>query len=465
MKYEYDLAVIGAGSGGLSLAYSAVNLGLNVVLFEGGKMGGDCLNYGCVPSKAFIKASKLYKSSQLDKEDIMSYVNKVIKKIEPNDSQDRYENMGTTVIRDKAFFIDDHTLGTTKSGNFSAKYIAIATGSSPMTPKIDGLVESGFINNESIFSLEKLPSSVSFIGAGPIGVELSLALARLGVSVNIIEFLDTFLGKIEPEASNILQDKLNELGVKIYLNYQSEKVWIDNNLKYIKIKERTTGETKNISSEEIFISSGRTPNILSLKLENARIEFNNKGIPVDKRLRTNQKHIFAIGDINGLMPFTQGAGYQASVALQNIVFKKPTNANHKNIPYVIYGDPEISSVGFTENSAREHNIDFKSIFLPLEDNDRAVADNSENGFVKLIIDSKEKIIGATIAAPSAGEMINLITYLMVNNKKAIELTKITYPYPTYSEALKRCAGQIYTPKLFNDKVRKILKLLFRYNSK
>lgn len=475
MKYDYDLCVIGAGSAGLTLANGAARLGLKTVLIEKNKMGGDCLNYGCVPSKTLIKSSKVYdffrngskygnpsfKVPKADGREIMKNVQQAISEIAPKDSKERYQALGVEVIKDTAYFEDKHTIKTNNSGQLTAKYIAVASGSKPRIIEIEGLKEIGYLTNENIFDLDKLPERMVFIGAGPIGVELSMAFARFGVEITIIAKHSNILHMIDPEAVEILKEEMKRLNIKILYNCSLIKAYQDNSQKVIRILNNRE-EEKEVRADEVVLAVGRYSDIDDLKLSNVGIDYTKKGIKVNKKMQTNVKNIYAAGDAFGDYKFTHMAGYEASIALRNIVFKFPVKIDYRAVPWVLYSDPEIASVGMSEKDLKNKDIEYKILKSDFKDNDRAVAERRKEGFIKLLVNKHDKILGAVIVGKSAGELLPLINYFIVNKIKLRQILNVIFPYPTLSEILKETVSSYYSDKIFNKTVRKILKFLFNY---
>lgn len=474
MKYDYDVAIIGGGSGGLSTAYFCSQMGLKTILFEKKKMGGDCLNYGCVPSKALIKSSKindLIKNSEkygldkiedieIDKSRIFRRVKKVIDTISFNDSVERYTNLGVKVIQSKAVFKDKHSIMAADKV-YTSKYIIIASGATPRVPSIDGLIEVGFLTNESIFDVEELPESMVIMGGGPIAIELAMALAKLGVKIYLINRSSTILKKFDKEIRKIIVNKIKELPITMIYNAEINKIEKDSINKILYYSQ--DNETKILKVEEIFIAIGRVPNVQNMNLDKVGIKYDKKGIQVNKKLQTTQKNIYAIGDCIGQMQFTHVAEYEAKIAIKNMIFKIPSRTNYNNIPWVLYTDPEVASVGKNESDLIKYNIKYEKLVFSLKDNDRGITEDEKEGFVKILISSNKKILGATIVAPNAGEMIPLLVFIMENNMKINKLNEVVFAYPTMADIINRAVGEYYGKKLFDSSMAKrVVKLLTRF---
>lgn len=460
-----DLCIIGAGSGGLSLAAGAAQLGRKVVLFEEGEMGGDCLNTGCVPSKALIAAASrahaMRKAAkfgiapvepQVDFAAVMDHVHDVIAAIAPVDSQERFEGLGVKVIRAHARFIGERTV---EGGGVSvhAKHIVIATGSRPFIPPIEGLKETPFLTNETIFENRKLPGHLIVIGGGPIGVELAQAHARLGAEATIIEGAPTILGKDDPELVDVVRAQLIEDGVRIIEGAMVDAVSGDEESITVRAGQQT------IAGTHLLVAVGRTPTVDGLNLETAGVEYDHKGIKVDDGLRTTNRRVYAMGDVAGGLQFTHVAGYHASVLVRRILFKAPATNNEHLAPWVTYTDPELAQTGLTERDAKEKHGDIKVVRWQAAENDRAQAERDTRGLIKVMTKNNGDILGASVVGKGAGDLIQPWAYALANGQKIKSFTNYIAPYPTRGELSKRAAGAWYTPTLFSDRTRKLVSLL------
>ena len=467
-----DIAIIGGGSGGLSLAAGASQMGANVVLVEGDKMGGDCLNHGCVPSKSLLAAAKRYhkigqsdqalglktSAQPVDITDVLQHVHEVIGTIAKNDSQERFEDLGVQVIQAKGHFIDQKTL---QAGDhrIQAKRFVIATGSSPLVPPIDGLDQFPYLTNETIFDLQTTPEHLIVVGGGPIGSELAQAFAMLGIKVTVVEGVK-MLPMDEPDCSQVVKDQMIQDGVAIYEGFQVKQVGqTDDN--QLTVSGQYNDETVTITGSHLLIATGRRPNIQELGLDQAGVQYERSGVTVDDRLRSSNRHIYAIGDASGHMQFTHMASYQASIALRNILFRWPVKASYKAVPWVTYTQPELAHVGLTVNDAQQRSLDISVTEWSFEDNDRAQAEKYPQGKIKVITDKKAKILGATIVGHNAGELITPWVMAINEGKTLRSFTDTIVPYPTLSEISKRVAGQFYTPTLFSKKMRTLVKWLLK----
>jgi len=466
---EADICVIGAGSGGLSVASGAAQLGMRTVLIEKGEMGGDCLNYGCVPSKSLIAAGErahAMRSSeafgiapvtpQVDFGKVQDHVTGVIAAIAPHDSQERFEGLGCNVIRSAAKFLNDHEVeaGGTK---IRAKTFVVATGSGPMVPPIPGLEDVPYFTNETLFDNREQPDHLIVIGGGPIGMEMAQAHRRLGCEVTVLE-RSKVLPKDDPDLTSILIDQLKDEGINII--EQADAGAVEKTAGGIAVNYKQNGQDNRLEGSHLLVATGRRPNIEALDLEAAGIAFDRKGIKVDARLRTTNKRVFAIGDVAGGLQFTHVAGYHAGIVIRNALFKLPAKADTSAAPWVTYTDPELAHVGLTEDEAKKaHGKTIKAVTWPLKDNDRAQAERRTEGMIKVITDKRGKILGASIVGAHAGELIQPWILGVAQKMKISAFAGMIAPYPTLGEIGKRAAGAYYTPSLFSKRTRWLVRLL------
>ena len=462
---EADICVIGGGSGGLSVASGAAQLGKKTVLVEGGKMGGDCLNYGCVPSKALIaagSAAHTFRASEtfgvtpaepnVNYDQVHEHVHDVIAGIAPHDSVERFEELGVKVIQEYGQFESSTTL---KAGDklIKAKRFVIATGSSPSVPPIPGLADVPYITNETIFDLKTVPEHLIIIGGGPIGLEMAQAHKRLGAKVTVIAL--AFMENDDPELVEVLLNTLREedIDLKDKVNIQNIRQE-DNQIKVI-----LEGET--IEGSHLLVATGRKPNLDKLDLEKAGIEYSRAGITVGADLRTSNKSVYAIGDVVGGAGFTHKAGYDAGIIIRRIVFGMFwAKADYKALPHATYTSPELASVGLSEKKAKEkYGENINIVKWPYQENDRARATRATKGMVKVVTDKKGKILGASIVGKSADELLAVWTLAINESLKIGAMANVISPYPTLGEISKRAASSYYTASLFSDKTKKIVKLL------
>ncbi len=461
-----DIAIIGAGSGGLSVAAGAAQLGLKVVLFEKGEMGGDCLNYGCVPSKALIAAASAAQAARaggalgvtsgtvnVDFERVMAHVHETIRTIAPVDSQERFEGLGVQVVREAARFVDARTVAS-DSVRVAARKFVIATGSRASIPPIPGLADTPHLTNETVFELTALPERLIVLGGGPIGVELGQAFRRLGSEVVIVEAED-ILGREDPEAAGVVRQQLLADGVELLSGARALRVEPG------PVIVVQSGEQEvRVSGSHLLVSVGRTPSLEGLNLEAAGIAYDRQGVRTDRSLLTTNRRVFAIGDAAGRGQFTHLAGAHASLVVRRALFALPVNADALQVPRVTYCDPEVAAIGLSEAEARRrHGADVRVQVFEFAENDRAQAEGDVRGFGKLVTTARGKILGATLVGRHAGDHIHLWSLALASGLKLSQMTGMIAPYPTRGEINRRLAGQFYTPALFSDRTRKLVSVL------
>jgi pyruvate/2-oxoglutarate dehydrogenase complex dihydrolipoamide dehydrogenase (E3) component len=467
-----DLCILGAGSGGLSVAAGAVQMGASVVLIEKGEMGGDCLNTGCVPSKALIAAAHIAQNHRIGERfgvhggapdvrfpEVHDHVHGVIAAIAPHDSVERFEGLGVMVIQAAGRFVDRETVEA-GGRRIKARRFVVATGSRAAVPPIPGLAEAGYLTNETIFDLKERPAHLIVIGGGPIGIEMAQAFRRLGSDVTLIEKFG-ILAKDEPEAVAVVRAALVAEGVRVVEGFGVREVRRADGTLSVRLEgESAFGAT--IMGSHLLIAAGRRPNIESLGLETAGIAFTPKGITVDARLITSNRKVFAIGDVAGGPQFTHIAGYHAGIVIRNALFGLPAKVDYKALPWVTYTDPELAHAGLTEAEARKagHVVEVLSWTFAL--NDRAQAERATEGLAKIILGRKGRILGATIVGPRAGELIGTWGLAISAGLKIGAIASAILPYPTLSEISKRAAGSYYTPKLFGAFTRRLVGLVQRF---
>lgn len=466
---KVDMAVIGAGSGGLSVAAGAAQLGLKVVLFEKGEMGGDCLNYGCVPSKALIAAAGAAHEARaaaafgvsssavsIDFPRVMAHVHAAIATIAPHDSQSRFEGFGIQVVREAARFIDDRTL-VSDSVRVEARKIVVATGSRAAVPPIPGLDGVPYLTNETLFDLKTLPERLIVLGGGPIGVELGQAFRRLGSEVVIIE-ADALLGREDPDAAAVVLTQLRADGVEVMAGCRATRVEAGPTLQV-----DCDGQNRTVTGSHLLVAVGRTPALDGLDLDKAGVATDRNGIVTDKSLRSSNHRVYAVGDAAGRGQFTHLAGAHASLVVRRAVFALPVDADALQVPHVTYCDPELASIGLGEAEARKvHGDDLRVETFDFAENDRAIAEGDTRGFGKLITTKTGKVLGVTLVGRHAGDHIHLWSLVMSAGLKLSKLTSMIAPYPTRGEIGKRLAGKWYTPALFSDRTRRLVSILKRF---
>ena len=468
-RIKTDVLVIGAGSGGLSVAAGASQMGARVVLLEGHKMGGDCLNFGCVPSKALIASAKAAYAQanasqygvadaipQVDYAAAKDHVADVIAQIEPMDSQTRFEGFGITVIREFGHFISATEVQAGDSV-ITARRIVIATGSSPFVPPIPGLETVPYETNETLFALRERPDHLLIVGGGAIGMEMAQAHIRLGSRVTVIEGMKA-LGKDDPELAGIVLDSLRAAGVEIAEDAMASE--IRGHAGAIEIE---AGDGRVFKGSHLLMAVGRKANTDQLNLAAAGIEPTRTGIKVDASLRTTNRRVYAIGDVAGGLQFTHVAGYHAGVIIRSMLFGLPSRAKTSHIPWATYTDPELAQVGLSETEARAaHGERLEVVRFPYAHNDRAIAERKTKGLIKLMV-VKGRPVGASIVGYQAGELINLWALALANRMKMSQIAGMVAPYPTIGEINKRAAGAYFSPRLFdNPTVKRVVGLVQRW---
>jgi len=457
---EVDLCVIGAGSAGLALSAGAAQMGAKTVLVESGKMGGDCLNYGCVPSKAMIAAGHAaHHEPEIDFKGVHDHIHSVIGTIAPHDSVERFEGLGVTVLQERGRFLSSNEIeaGDTR---VKARRFAIATGSSAVVPPIPGLKDVPHYTNETIFDNQVAPSRLIVIGGGPIGSELAQAHRRLGAEVTIVD-MGPVLPKDDPELTAVVRAQMEADGIILKERVKVQKVEAAGNGVAVIIEEES-GDSLRIEGSDILVATGRAANVDGLNLEAAGIDYDKRGIKVDARLRTSNRKIYALGDVTGGYQFTHVAGYHASIVIQNALFRLPAKVSDKAIPWVTYTDPELAHVGLTEAAAKEQGQNASILSWSFEENDRAQAERVTDGKIKVVVSKRGKVLGATIVGAHAGELILPWVLAVSLGIKIKAMASAIAPYPTLSEVSKRAAGSYYTPKLFSDRTRWLVRLLSKF---
>lgn len=451
-RIKTDICVIGAGSGGLSVAAGAVQMGASVVLLEGHKMGGDCLNYGCVPSKALLYAGH----KGMGWNEAHDHVRATIATIEPHDSVERFEGLGVKVISEFGKFI---SRGEVQAGDtiIQARRFVIATGSAPFVPPIPGLDQVPYLTNEQIFDLEDKPDHLLIIGAGPIGVEMAQAHRRLGCDVTVIEGAKA-LGKDDPELAAHVLSALRDEGIVI--EEEALAAEVRGKAGAIEVEAK---DGRVFKGSHLLVAVGRSPNIRNLGLEHAGVETNRAGVVVDGGLRTTNRKIYAIGDVAGGLQFTHVAGYHAGVIIKSMLFGLPSKATTHHIPWATYTSPEMAQVGLTEAQAKEaHGDRLEVVRFDFAGNDRALATQQAKGLIKVMV-VKGRPVGVSIVGSGAGELITLWSLALANKLKMSQIAGMIAPYPTMSEVSKRAAGAYFSPRLFdNPKVKRVVGFVQRW---
>ena len=470
-RIDCDIAVIGAGAGGLAVAAGAALLGARAVLVERGRMGGTHLSYGCLPSKAIVSAARhavswrhaaklgiQYEEPEVDFTAVMRHVKNTIAAVAPNDSVERFTAMGVQVLQAEGRFTGPDTL-TAGSVTIRARRFVIATGSRPLIPTVPGLAEVAYDTNETIFNLTERPVHLLVLGGDSGGVELAQAFCRFGSKVTVVE-RGRCLPDEDPELSGLLLDSLRQDGVII--RERTELLRAETTVSGIVLTLRLPdGSEDRIAGSHLLVAAGRKPNVEDLGLNAAGVEVGQRGIVVDDRLRTSNEKIYAIGDATGISRFTHTAEYHAGVVLKNTLFRLPTKADHAAVPRVTFGDPELASVGLTEEEARAKHGRITILRQQFAANDRAQAEARSEGLVKAIVGRSGRILGAGIVGPEAGDLLQPWILAMEKGLGIGALQAMVSPYPTRGEIAKRIAGDFYKPKLISPFTKKLVQFLAR----
>jgi len=467
-----DICVIGAGSGGLTVAAAAAAFGVDVVLIEKGLMGGDCLNTGCVPSKALLAAAKhahahgtgtafgvAADAPHVDFAAANAHVHDVIAGIAPHDSVERFEGLGVTVLKEAAEFTgpDRVVAGDTE---IRARRYVIATGSSAAVPPIPGLADVSFLTNETIFELTACPEHLVIIGGGPIGLEMAQAHRRLGARVTVVEAMSV-LGKDDPELASVVIEALLAEGIEILEKTKVQGV--EANSSGIAVNVEGEGGQGRIEGSHLLVATGRKPTVDGLGLDTAGIDHSPRGIEVDKGLRTSNRKVYAIGDVIGGLQFTHAAGYHAGLVIRSILFRLPVTERRDLMPWVTYTSPELGHVGLTLQEARaRHGDKVKVVEAAYGDNDRARAERQTTGKLKLIAGPGGRLLGADVVGAQAGELINLLSLAVSRKLTMKDLAGFIAPYPTLGELVRRAAVSYYKDAPGNPWIRRVVKLLSRF---
>lgn len=465
-----DICVIGAGSAGLSVAAGASQMGASVVLIEKGAMGGDCLNTGCVPSKALLAAAHAAQGFRdagrfgigalepaVDFAKVRDHVRGVIAGIAPIDSVERFEGLGVRVIQEKARFTGPAKVVAGETAVRARRFV-VATGSSALVPPIPGLDRAPYFTNETIFDNATCPDHLIVIGGGPIGIEMAQAHRRLGARVSVIEKLRC-LPRDDPEITAVALDRLRAEGVALLERTAVRSV--EATASGVAVNVETDGRAGRVEGSHLLVAAGRAANVDGLGLDAAGIDFGPRGIAVDAGLRTTNRRAFAIGDVAGPYQFTHMAGYQAGVVIRRALFRLPAKVDYRAVPWVTYTDPEVAQVGMTEERARAAHGDVKVLRENFADNDRARAERDTDGLIKVMTTRRGRILGASIVGAGAGDLVLPWSMMIARKMKIGAMASLIAPYPTRGEIAKRAAGAYYTPSLFGPRTRWMVRLLSR----
>lgn len=473
-SFDFDIGIIGGGAAGLTVAAGAAQLGARTLLIEQEKMlGGDCLHYGCIPSKTLLHCAHVYHTlsrttqfglppvqpGPVDFKMVAAHIQEVINYIQVHDSVERFYNLGAQVEFGTPRFTDEHSIELNNKV-FSSKNWVIATGSSPSPPVIPALNMIDYITNKQIFTLQNLPQSLIILGGGPIAVEMAQAFNRLGSKVTIIQRSGQILSKEDKDMADIVMAILIQEGVDIYLESSVVDAQQEKGKITITITDRN-GQQTVLYTNTVLLAQGRRSNTQGLNLEKIGVNCNEKGIAVDNRLRTNHKHIFAPGDVNGRYQFTHAAGYEGGIVVSNAIFHLPRKTDYTWMPWCTYTEPELASIGLNEKAAKLKGLDYQVWTEDFSANDRAVSQGLGAGKIKMLLDHRERLLGVQIAGPRAGDLIGEWAAIANGNVKLSSLAGSIHPYPTLAEINKRVAGTFLSSKIFSETVKKGLKFFFQ----
>lgn len=471
---NYDLVVVGGGAAGLVAATGSAALGAKTALIEKKELGGDCTWYGCIPSKSLLKSAQVFSlikrlkefgissgtQNTYDSSLVMSHVRDVIKKISTHHPAEVFEKRGIKVLFGAPKFLNQNAIDF-KGEKISAKRFIIASGSHPLVPPIEGLKDISYLTNENVFDLEVLPKSLAVLGGGPIGMELSLAFARLGVEVSIIEMFDRLMVREDKEIADVLIDEFKTEGIKIYTGKKAVRFLKDDGLVSITVEDKDRKQSV-AKAEKVLVAVGRAANVEGLDLEKAGVKYSNKGIEADAHLRTSAKNIYACGDVAGPYQFSHMAEYQAVIAVGNALFPFKRKVDYNVVPWCTFTDPEVARVGLTEDEARAKFRDIRVYRSLYNGNDRAVTDIEEKGLAKVIMDKKGYILGAHIVGANAGEIIHEYVLAKASKLKIEKLSSAIHIYPTLAQVVKRSADQYYIEMMNVTWLKGFFRLLLKF---
>jgi pyruvate/2-oxoglutarate dehydrogenase complex dihydrolipoamide dehydrogenase (E3) component len=476
----YNVIVIGAGTAGLVTAAGTAGLGGRVALVERKLMGGDCLNFGCVPSKALISSARIVQQIRdaekwgLDRQSPHFAFEKVFErmrarraKIAPNDSQERFESLGVDVFRGEARFVSPQEVEI-NGRKLRAKNFVIATGSRYALPKIEGIDKVPYFTNETIFDeLKEKPESMIVLGGGPIGCELGQAMSRLGVKVTIVEYSPQVLGPEDVDVAEFMRKRLEAEGIAVQTCTEAKRVSMRDGLITLegvyKPADATHGSPVECIAHALLVAVGRCPMMKALNLEAAGVKYTSNGVEVNDYMQSSQPHIYAAGDIANRLKFTHTADFTARVVIRNILMPFQflrQKVNCAIVPWCTYSDPEVAHVGLGEKEAKQKNVDYDLFVVPLEDVDRAVVESEDAGFAKILTaKGSDKILGATIVAPHAGDLLHEFVLAMNANVGLGKIATMIHAYPTFAE-LARKAGDKYNKTRLTPRAKKIFTWLY-----
>jgi len=479
MNRQRDLIIIGGGAAGLVVASVAAQLGQDVLLIEKmSQMGGDCLHYGCVPSKALLHIAKVahvmrqahklgFQSvkPEITMSDVNGAIRQAIDSIQVHDSHERFQSLGCETLTGTASFVNGHTIevqhaceetGELESQKYSARRFVIATGSSSFIPDIPGLESVKYLTNEDMFSLPALPEHLLVLGGGPVGVEMSQAFARLGSRVTLLELAKRILPRMDKALTDVIERTLTNEGVSLVT--EADITAVEESLEGEKTLQLKNGE--RFSGDEILLAIGRRALVKDLNLEAAGVDYTSSGVTVNRKMQTSNKRIYACGDVTGEMPLTHVAELQAGIVIANILFRMPKKISYQVVPAVVYSSPECAQVGMSLAEA-DNTSGIEILHFDYAELDRAVAEKRTAGVAKLVV-RKGRIVGAHIVGERAGDIIHELALAIQEKMKVSKITSLVHAYPSFAQMNKRLAGQYYKDRLFSKNTRRLVKFLAKF---
>lgn len=471
--YDFDIGILGGGSAGLTVAAGAARLGAKTLLVEKEEnLGGDCLHFGCVPSKTLIHTAHVYHLMKRAKEfglppvevkpvdfrDVAGRIQSVIQVIQKHDSEERFCGLGAKVEFGTPTFKDEHTIDL-NGKTISAKNWVIATGSSAAIPAIPGLEQTPYLTNRDLFSFDRLPASMIILGAGPIAAEMAQAFNRLGTRVTVLQRSGQVLSNEDKDLADAVMEVLKAEGVQFYLNTAILSARDLRTEREVLIQTKG-GDSLSLKAETILVALGRKASLKGLNLEGIGIPYDEKGLKLDARLRTEHKHIYGAGDVTGTYQFTHAAGYEGSIVVSNAVFHLPRKADYTFLPWCTYTQPELASIGMNEKRAQAAGIEYDVWVEEFKDNDRSLAEGEPVGKIKMVLDKKGKPIGVQILGPRAGDLVSEWVAALNGGVKPMTLASAVHPYPTLGEINKKVAGTYLSSKIFSETIKKGLRFFF-----
>jgi pyruvate/2-oxoglutarate dehydrogenase complex dihydrolipoamide dehydrogenase (E3) component len=471
--YDFDIGILGGGSAGLTVASGAAQLGARTLLVEKEKeLGGDCLHYGCVPSKTLIHTAYVYHLMKngprfglpsvevrpVDFREVAKRIQSVIRIIQRHDSEERFCKLGVKVEVGAPTFADEHSIRL-NGKTLSAKNWVIATGSSPAIPPVKGLDQTPYLTNRHLYSFEKLPHSMVILGAGPIAVEMAQAFCRLGTKVSVLQRSNQILSNEDRDLADQVMEVLKGEGVVFHLNTSIVSARDLGPGREVVIKTQE-GETISLQAETVLVALGREANLKGLNLEGIGIPFDDKGLTLDRRLRTSQQNIYGAGDVTGTHQFTHAAGYEGGIVVSNAIFHLPRKVDYTYLPWCTYTHPELASIGMNEKRARAAGIEYEVWAEEFKDNDRSLTEGEHVGKIKMLLDKRGKPLGVQILGPRAGDLVSEWVAALNGGVKPMTLAVAVHPYPTLGEINKKVAGTYLSSKIFSERIKKGLRFFF-----